>query len=106
MEQISYTLDFTNISDVNEMHTIIRDALGFPDYYGRNWSAFWDCITELYGEPICIEIIGLDVLNKSSSDAASMLIAILQRFKHYSNDKFSDAIDICVVNGNDKVHLE
>lgn len=25
----------------------LGEALDFPDYYGRNWDAAWDCLTEL-----------------------------------------------------------
>ena len=51
-----YTLDFRNIERPSEVHTIIKDCFAFPDYYGRNWSAFWDCMTEIYGPAIHIEI--------------------------------------------------
>ena len=42
------------------MHAVIWHAFEFPDYYGCNWSAFWDCFKDMYGEPIHIEIIGLE----------------------------------------------
>ena len=30
----------------------------------------WDCLTDLYGEPIHIEIVGFDVLAQEFEDAA------------------------------------
>jgi RNAse (barnase) inhibitor barstar len=28
------------------LHEKLAAALSFPDYYGKNWDAFWDCITD------------------------------------------------------------
>ena len=39
-----YVIDFTNVKTYLEMHFEIRKALGFPDYYGCNWDAFWDLL--------------------------------------------------------------
>ena len=39
-----YILDFRNIQYYGEVHKIIKDVMDFPDYYGENWSAFWDLL--------------------------------------------------------------
>jgi len=41
------TLDFAGISSVEELHTYLKETFHFPDYYGRNMDALWDCL--LYG---------------------------------------------------------
>lgn len=105
MSKEKYTIDFTNVNHFLEMHFAIRQALDFPDYYGCNWSAFWDCLTDMYGEPIHIEIIGLDVIERKFSDSASKMIEILKRFKHFNNDLFSDEIKIEIVSGDTRVSL-
>ncbi len=28
-------------------HALIKEALGFPDYYGKNLDALYDCLTDL-----------------------------------------------------------
>lgn len=33
--------------DRREVLTRLGQALGFPDYYGRNMDAAWDCLTDL-----------------------------------------------------------
>ena len=38
-------LDLTNCRYPLEMHGRIRKALHFPEHYGNNWDAFWDCLT-------------------------------------------------------------
>ena len=66
MSKEKYTIDFTNVNHYLEMHAVIWHELEFPDYYGCNWSAFWDCLTDMYGGPIHIEIIVLRSLKENS----------------------------------------
>ena len=105
MKKEKYTIDFTKVNHYLEMHAIIRHALDFPDYYGCNWSAFWDCLTDMYGDPIHIEIIGLEVIERKFGDAAKKMIEILKRFKHFNNDLFSDRIQIEIVSKSTRTIL-
>ena len=100
-----YIIDFSNMKTHWEIHQIIKEGLDFPDYYGCNWSAFWDCLTDMYGDPIHIEIIGLEVIERKFGDAAKKMIEILKRFKHFGNDRFSDSIKIEIVSGDTRVSL-
>ena len=52
-----YVIDFRNIEYYMEFHPIIKHALDFPDYYGCNWSAFWDCLTDMFNMKVHIEKI-------------------------------------------------
>ena len=54
-----YIIDFTGVKYYLQIHEIIKEALDFPDYYGKNWDAFWDCLTDMVGDPLHIEIYGL-----------------------------------------------
>ena len=101
-----YTLDFTNVKYFLEVHYIIKTSLDFPDYYGCNWSAFWDCLSDMRGEPIHIEIIGLDVIEKKFDNTANKMIEILARFKHFNDDLFSDIIKIEIVRGDKRIEIE
>ncbi|KXO00899.1 MULTISPECIES: barstar family protein [unclassified Bacillus cereus group] len=38
-------IDVSNIYSVKELHLLLKEKLEFPDFYGENWDAFWDCIT-------------------------------------------------------------
>ena len=59
-------LDLTGCGSLPEMHERIKTALVFPDYYGRNWDAFWDCLVyessvdqvEIHGEHTLPEELG------------------------------------------------
>ena len=102
-----YVVDFTNVKNYFDMHFIIRDSLDFPDYYGCNWDAFWDCLTDmitLEGQ-IHIEIIGLDIIKEKFDDSADMILKILKKFKHFGNSKYAEQIEIDIILGDNKISL-
>ena len=37
-------LDLTGCKYLDELHERIRTAFNFPEWYGKNWSAFWDLL--------------------------------------------------------------
>ena len=37
-------LDLTGCKYLSEIHERIRVAFDFPEWYGKNWSAFWDLL--------------------------------------------------------------
>lgn len=101
-----YTIDFTNVNHYLEMHAVIWHAFEFPEYYGCNWDAFWDCLSEMYGDPVHIEIIGLDVIERKFDDSASIMIKILKKYKHFCDDMFSNDIRIELVSGDVRISIE
>ncbi len=95
----NYIIDFTNVKYYLEMHYVIRKALDFPDYYGCNWDAFWDCMTDMCVDPINIEIIGLDVIERKFGDAAKIMLETLTEVKDFAKGIGSN-VEVSVVNGN------
>ena len=100
-----YTLDFTNVKYFLEVHYIIKTSLDFPDYYGCNWDAFWDCMTDMIGcGSLHIQIVGLEVLRrKKYDDAIEKLIDLLRDSKYYYNKKYADEVLIEVIDENGNV---
>ena len=47
MAYTSVTVDTSLITDWDSFHTVFAEALGFPDFYGRNLNAWIDCLTSL-----------------------------------------------------------
>ena len=102
-----YTIDFTDVEYYYEMHFVIRDALDWPDYYGCNWDAFWDCLRDMSGRPLHVEIIGLDVIEKKFGDEVREMIDLLREFKHRRHDKYVDQIKIEIVGQNgERINVE
>ena len=46
-------------------HVYLMEALNFPDYYGKNLDALYDCLCEIDGE---IELINVSEVDKDILD--------------------------------------
>ena len=100
-----YTINFTDVKNFLEMHFVIKESLGFPDYYGCNWSALWDSLTDMYGEPIRIEILGLEnIKNKFGEETVDKMIDVFKRFKHFEKS-FENYIEIEIAHGKTKTTI-
>lgn len=52
-------IDGRTIADESDLHDLLIQVLGFPDYYGRNLDALWDGLTGW--APMPLEIIWMNV---------------------------------------------
>ena len=43
-------LDFSGCKYPGEIHKILKEKFGLPEYYGENWDALWDCMWGLFYE--------------------------------------------------------
>lgn len=100
-----YTIDFSGVEHYTQLHLEISRALDFPDYYGCNWDAFWDCLTDMVGRPIHIEIIGFNIVEQRFGDEAKAMVDILKEFKHYCDDKYVNDIKIEIVSSTGRIEI-
>lgn len=102
-----YILDFTNVKKWIDIHAILEKEFDFPDYYGANWDAFWDCIVDLLlsNKELNVEIIGLDKIYSEQKRNVDMLIEQLKDLKHIYNDEYVHVVKILIHHGNSKVEL-
>lgn len=50
-------LHLDGCKDWGALHRHIRKTFGFPDYYGENWDAMWDCLTDVFLQPVQRHIV-------------------------------------------------
>lgn len=50
-------IDLSGIESIEMLHQKLKVSLGFPDFYGMNWDAFWDSISGIIEMPETIEFI-------------------------------------------------
>ncbi len=85
MDKKTATLDLTDCKYLGEMHQRIKKALNFPNYYGENWDAFWDCINADCDVDF-ITVIGINTLSKELKKEAEIMISLLEDNKKYWAD--------------------
>ncbi len=58
MENRQFALDLRTVGSIEDLHGLLKTTFDFPDYYGRNWDALWDCLGEIDRAPMTITLIG------------------------------------------------
>lgn len=64
-------LDCEKLLRRKEAHLYLAEMLDFPDYYGKNLDALYDCLTEMGECTIVLE--GEDILRESEDYGAKVL---------------------------------
>ena len=105
MDIYRYKVDFSDVKHFIEIHEVLKRDLEFPDYYGGHLDALWDCLTDMIGRPIHIEIIGLEVIQRKFGDTADKMLEILKEFKRCDNNEYTEEIKIDIVLGNNTISL-
>ncbi len=71
-------LDFTGCKTLGEVHQVLKISFGFPEYYGENWDALWDCLRDLFykrGEYV-VEIHGYRTMPEELQDYCQTMLEI------------------------------
>lgn len=78
------TIDLGGVQDEEALHQCLAQALGFPDWYGRNWDAFWDSITGLVEMPEVLEFQGWPAFSVTMPQESKQLMELLDEM----NEKY------------------
>ena len=66
-------VDFTGAKDFDDLHEILMEALEFPDFYGMNTDALWDCLTGFIELPVSVVLKGLNSLPKDLDETKNRI---------------------------------
>lgn len=100
-----YIIDFKDVKNRYDMFEIISTAMDFPDYFGNNWDAFWDCITDMSNLRIKIDVLNFDALKKVSEKDSAIFVELLTDFKNYYDGKWADLKEITIHDEGDTIHI-
>lgn len=89
-------IDLSRITTPHELQERLREALGFPDWYGHNWDAFWDAITGLGLMPARLRFLGWSEFSRAMPLQAQMLIHLLNQANDQQPDTDSMTLVECV----------
>ena len=84
-----YILDGAMMNTQERAHEHLRTALGFPDYYGRNLDALFDCLSDLHGE---IRLYHASLLRRAMPVYAEKILRVLK-----DAQEESDALTVTVI---------
>lgn len=77
-------VDLTEVRNTEELQRLLQRELLFPDFYGRNWSAFWDAITGLVALPCELTFTGWATFSTALPAEARQLRELLDDYlSHY-----------------------
>lgn len=62
-----YIINLSGVKSVYDIHKTIQEGLKFPDYYGNNLDALWDCLADI-DAPVEIFIYGTEKLGKEMKE--------------------------------------
>ena len=70
------TLDFTGCRYLGEIHQRLKEGFGFPEYYGENLDALWDCLEYYCDYDLHVYIKGLSDLPEEFNGYVIKMIEI------------------------------
>lgn len=80
MDNNCVVIDVNEIYTVRALHETLKKQLNLPDFYGMNWSAFWDAITGLIELPEKIVFSGWSNMKSFIPEDAAKLKDIMEQF--------------------------
>jgi len=81
------TLDLAGVSTKQALHDLFKDQLGFPEWYGANWDAFWDCIIAIVNMPEQLVLLNWQLFAQACPKDMSILQQIVQDYAHEKPSK-------------------
>ena len=97
LDTYRYKIDFRDVEYYFEIHEVLKRDLEFPDYYGGDLDALWDCLTDMLGGISIIEIYNSEVISKKYHEEWQGIIEVFRDTKHAYNDKYSDRFFVTIV---------
>ena len=73
-------LDFSDCKHLSQVHRVLKENFGLPDFYGENWDALWDSLDDKFFEnPECaVEIHGFSQLEKELRDCCGAMLEVFE----------------------------
>ena len=69
-------VDFSGCRYLGEIHKVLKQQLDFPDYYGENLSALWDCLRYYSFEDTKIIVKGITELPGELKEHMNRIIEV------------------------------
>lgn len=89
-------LDLTGCKRLSEIHERIRTAFDFPEWYGGNWSAFWDLLwSECDADKVIVR--GTKTLSQDFDKHIAIMRKILEREVSFRDNDYLEPFSYEIV---------
>ncbi len=92
-----YVVDFSEVTHYIEIHEALKKDLDFPDYYGGNTDALWDCLTDMLGDPSHIELVGFEKVKERYKSEWDAILRIMKKAKHAYGGKYANTFVVVLI---------
>ncbi|KAF1342960.1 barnase inhibitor [Bacillus subtilis subsp. subtilis] len=82
-----------DIENIEVLHDVLKDKLDFPNYYGRNLDALWDCLTGWVDLPLTLVLINFEFSKKFLGSYADDVLEVLLEAQEELEDEFKIIIE-------------
>ncbi|MBN7742171.1 barstar family protein [Bacillus velezensis] len=86
-------IDGKDVTSTETLHRILKDQLEFPDFYGENLNALWDCLTGWIELPLTLVWKNFDISQKELGSDADNVLRILKKAQAELDGEFFIQID-------------
>ncbi len=86
------TINMKGIKTPKEFQSAIKQMLGMPDFYGRNWDAYWDAITGLITLPDELILDGWHIYKGIQKEDAEKFERIMKDYNSLKEWKHCECI--------------
>lgn len=83
---VNIKLDFSNVKYFSDIHKIIKEAFGFPDFYGENLDALWDCMRDCCEYKLHVIVTGMEHLSSEYCKYMDDVFAVFNDIHSECND--------------------
>ena len=70
------TIDGRNVNTRDELHEVLGKELSFPEWYGRNLDALYDCLTDVCDDTT-LQVTHVDALREHLGGYADVFLRVL-----------------------------
>ncbi|WP_424163299.1 barstar family protein [Bacillus amyloliquefaciens] len=81
-------IDGKDVTSIEDLHRILKDKLDFPDYYGENLNALWDCLTGWIEFPLTLVWKNFEISQKELGSDADDVLRILKKAQEELDGEF------------------
>ncbi|KJD58668.1 barstar family protein [Bacillus velezensis] len=86
-------IDGKDVTSTEALHRILKDQLDFPDFYGENLNALWDCLTGWIELPLTLVWENFEASQKALGSDADNVLRILKKAQAELDGEFFIQID-------------